>query len=424
LEALDLLLPALPTANRTQYGHEGFHDAYRFLAVRDSFRDSTWELKYLTALTQLLSRMYFRRSWIVQEFLLARKLTILAGRPRFTIENLWDIFCMPITKELRATVDNVSAFRTLIPLNRWPPLGKQQLRFLRVMSICAREFEAAFHGDTLYSAIGMLEDLHYRPNFEQSTKHDFTRFAATVARDFGSLDSLGFCAAILDALIKDTTAEAQEFLSWVPSWTSLPLSTSWRLVAGGSRQWLHNKAWNASVDRKHTRVQSHDPASTYKLYVRGKIVDYIDTISSTIIGDRDWDVDNTFLETVVTQLEQDLSNCCRSWTLLDFIDFINEPSHGGNEIKSWDTAEAVLSSGTRLGVQQDYNHHSANDGLTIRLQVGRERRFAVTESGQLCLIPFVDSLAKSATGRRRAIVILHGCIVPLVLNRVNEERQE
>ena len=217
LEALDLLLPTLPTANRTQYGHEDFHDAYRFLAVRDSFRNSTWEPKYLTALTQVLSRMYFRRSWIVQEFLLARKLTILAGRTRFTIENLWDIFCMPITKELRATVDNVSAFRTLIPLNRWPPTGKQPLRFLRVMSICAREFEAAFHGDTLYSGIGMLEGLHFRPDFQQSTKHNLTRFAAALARDFGSLDFLGLCAAKLDTLIKDKTAEAQDFASWVPS---------------------------------------------------------------------------------------------------------------------------------------------------------------------------------------------------------------
>lgn len=423
LEALDLLLPTLPNADRTQHGQESFHDAYRFLSVRGTFRDSTWDSKYLAALTQIISRMYFRRSWIVQEFLLARKLTILAGRTRFTLENLWDVFCMPITKELRANVDNVSAFRTLIPLSRWPPTGKQPLRFLRIMSICAREFEATFHGDTLYSAIGMLESLNFRPDYEQSTKHNFTRFAATVAQDFGSLDFLGLCAAKLDTLIKDTTAEAQGFPSWVPSWTPLPLSTPWRLVAGGSHQWLHDVAWNASADRKHTCLQP-GTASTYHLHVRGRIVDYIDTISSTIIGGRDWDVDTKFLETVVAQLQQDLPSCCASWTPLDLINFINEPSYGGNEVKEWDTAEAVLGSKPRYSTQEDCKYHSANDGLAVRLQVGRGRRFAVTERGRLCLVPFVDSQAKSETARGSPIVILHGCIVPLVLNCVNEERQE
>ena len=182
--------------------------------------------------------------------------------------------------------------------------------------------------------------------------------------------------------------------------------------------------WHGMPPPTGSSVQPHDPASTYKLRVRGKIVDYIDTISSTIIGDRDWDDDNTFLETVVTQLQQDLPNCCGSWTPIDLIDFINEPSHGGNGIKSWDTAEAVLSSGPRFGIRKDYNHHSANDGLAIRLQVGRGRRFAVTESGQLCLVPFVDSLTKSETRRGSAIVILHGCIVPLIMNCVYEECRE
>ena len=243
----------------------------------------------------------------------------------------------------------------------------------------------------------MLEGLQFRPDFEQSTKHSFTRFAATVAQDFGSLDFLGLCAAKLDTLIEDTTAEAQGFPSWVPSWTPLPLSTPWRLVAGGSHQWLHDVAWNASADREHTSVQPHDPASTYKLRVRGKIIDYIDTISPTIIGGRDWDVDNTFLETVITQLQQDLPRCCGTWTLINLIDFISEPSHGGNEIKSWDTAEAVLGSEPRYGSREDHNYHSANDGLAIRLQVGRGWRFSAIESGQLCLVPFVDSLAKSET---------------------------
>lgn len=157
----------------------------------------------------------------------------------------------------------------------------------------------------------MLEGLNFRSDYEQSTRHNFTRFAATMARDFGFLGFLGLCAAKLDILIKDTTAEVQGFPSWVPSCRPVPLSTPWRLVAGGSHQWLHDVAWNAYADMGHTYLQA-DTASAYQLHVCGRIVDHIDTISSTIIGGRDWDIDIEFLETVVTQLQQDLPSCCAS----------------------------------------------------------------------------------------------------------------
>lgn len=48
----------------------------------------------------------------------------------------------------------------------------------------------------------------------------------------------------------------------------------------------------------------------------------------------------------------------------------------------------------------------------------------MTESGRLILVPFVDSRAKSETTRGSMIAILHGCIVPLVLECEDEERRE
>jgi hypothetical protein len=122
----------------------------------------------------------------------------------------------------------------------------------------------------------------------------------------------------------------------------------------------------------YTRLQPNDPASTYQLHISGKTVDYIDTLSSTIIGRRDWNVDNTLLETTVTQLKQDLPTYCESLTPIDLIiNFINEPSHGDNKTKSWDTAEAALGSEPRHGTRIDYNYHSTKHCLAIRLQVDR-----------------------------------------------------
>ena len=424
LMALNALLPMLPNADRTQHGSDDFHDAYRFLAVTGTFRNSTWDIKFQHALGKFFSRIYFRRSWIVQEFLLGRDLIILTGNTRFTVEELGDMYCAPVTREMKTMIDNWTAYQTLVRLKRWPHSGTQPLRFFRIMATCAREFEASFYGDTLYSRIGMFRGLDFRPDYTQSTKHNFTRFAATVARDFGSLDFLGLCAAKLDSLIKDTPEEVQNFPSWVPSWTALPLSTPWRLVVGGTHQWTGDVLWNACAGQKHTCLQPMDPVSTSQLHVRGRVIDYIDTMSSAIIGAKDFDADTTYLDSLLIQLRQELPSCCGSWTPIDLVEFLHGPSFGGNEVKPFETAEAVLGPEPRYATQEDWNNHGRNYALALRLAVGRGRRFALTEGGRLSLVPFVGSRVKSESMRGSTIAILHGCIVPLVLDCVDEERHE
>lgn len=424
LSALNELLPSLPDANRIQHDSEDFHDAYRYLAVTGTFKNSTWDSRYQKAVGKFCSRLYFRRSWIVQEFLLARSLIILAGNTRFTVEELGDLYCVPVTEETRNTVDNWSSYRTLLPLKRWPHSGTQPLRFLRMMTTCAREFEASFYGDGLYSMTGMLEGLDFTPDYTQSTKHNFTRFATTIARDFGSLDFLGLCAAKLDTLIKDTPEEVQGFPSWVPSWTALPLETPWRLVVGGSNHYIGDISWNACAGRKHTSPQPQDPLTTSQLHVRGQIIDYVETISSTIIGAKHFDADTTYLDDLVTQLRQDLPSCCGAWTPVDLVDFLNGPILHGNEAQAFDAAEAILGSKPRFNTREELNTNSRNDALALRLVIGRGRRMAVTERGRLCLVPFVDSRARNGETRGSLIVVLHGCIVPLVLNCEDEERRE
>ena len=424
LTALNALLPTLPDADRTQYGSENFHDAYRFLAVTKTFRGSMWAPRFYDAMGRFWARFYFRRSWIVQEYLLAHELVILTGNTRFTVEELQDMCCVPVTKEMRALMGDSIAYHTLMKLKRWPHSGAQPLRFLRTMASCSREFEATNYGDNLYSMTGMLEGLHFRPDYTQSTKHNFTRFIASVAQHFGSLDFLGLCSAKVDALIKHTPDEVQEFPSWVPSWTPTPLCTPWRISVGGSQEWMDDIVWDACAGRKHTSPQSSDPTSTFKLHVRGKIVDHIDTISSCITGSRDFDIDTAFLNHIVAQLQHDLPSCCGSWTPIDLINFLNGTRSGGNEIKPWDKAEAILGPEPRCETRESGDHYGDNDALALRLTMGRGRRFAVTETGILCLVPFVDARAKSEDQRGSPIVILHGCIVPLVLECIDEQHQE
>lgn len=424
LDALNKLLPTLPDANRTQHDSENFHDAYRYLAVAGTFKNSTWELRFQLAIGRFCSRLYFRRSWIVQEFLLGRNIVILAGNTRFTVEDLGDMYCVPVAEDTGNAAENRLSYRTLIALKRWPHSGAQPLRFLRVMVTCAREFEASHYGDALYSMTGMLEGLNFRPDYTRSTQCNFTRFAATVAQDFGSLDFLGLCAAKLDTLIKDTPKEVLGFPSWVPSWTSLPLETPWRLVVGGADHYMGDISWNACAGRKHTYVQPLDPVSTSRLHVRGRVIDRIETISQTIIGARHFDADTSYIDELVTQLRQDLPSCCSQWTPVDLVDFLNGPALQGNEVQKFDAPEAILGSRPRFSTREDLNAQDANNALALRLVIGRGRRLAVTEQGRLCLVPFVDSRAKSEDSRGSLVVIMHGCTVPLVLNCEDEEQRE
>jgi hypothetical protein len=56
--------------------------------------------------------------------------------------------------------------------------------------------------------------------------------------------------------------------------------------------------------------------------------------------------------------------------------------------------------------------------------MGRGRRFVRTEKGNIGLVPAVASQPRLEEKRGSAIVILHGSIVPLVLESVDEAKGE
>jgi len=70
------------------------------------------------------------------------------------------------------------------------------------------------------------------------------------------------------------------------------------------------------------------------------------------------------------------------------------------------------------------NESSPNQMLGLVIAMGRGRRLAITESGRLSLVPAFGSQAISGAEKGSPFVILHGCIVPLVLDRVDEKLQD
>ncbi|KAF2627803.1 heterokaryon incompatibility protein [Macroventuria anomochaeta] len=418
--ALNGLLTVVPNAERMQVDKKNYHDAYRFLAIKESFMNGSWGPRFTTAITDFWSRMYFTRGWVVQEYLLARELIILTGNIWFSVQDLEDMFCVPPNTE------NSGSYRQLIQLKRWKYNGEEPLGFFRKMSTCAQEFTTKVPADRLYSMTGLLEDIKFVPNYDETTKQNFTRFAATVAQKFGSLDFVGLCAATVDLKIPDTLEEFKHFPSWVPSWSEYPLFTPYRLVVGGTNTAMNDILWNAAAGRKHIQEQPLIYTTLYQLHVRGKIVDWIDVISSrTMIGkERDhFNTDATYLDGLIETLKEDLS-CCSAWEPVDLVHFLNGATHNGREIESYNSAQKILKPETRNTTIQPVNEHGANDRLALILMIGRGRRMATTENGKLALVPFIESRAKSETRHGSPIVILHGCSVPLVLECVDKTRNE
>ncbi|KAF1840027.1 uncharacterized protein K460DRAFT_372000 [Cucurbitaria berberidis CBS 394.84] len=295
----------------------------------------------------------------------------------------------------------------------------QPLRFLRLMVNVAQEFATQELGDRLYGFLGLIDGLDFVPDYKTTVKENFTRFAATIARQYGSVDFLSLWSANLDDMLKDTPKELLGLPSWVPSFSAIPLAAPFRLAVGAIRSVTTRTRWNTAAGRRHIYDMAFDAAHTGRLQVRGQIIDHIDTISSARIA-RFWDTDEEYLTSIVTQIKSDLSGF-EDWTQVELINFLNTVSYNGEAPR--ESAEQILGLAPG-GFPDEYKHlHKHAEALAISLNMGRGRRFMRTEKGRAGLAPFIGSVARGGNEEGSVIVILHGCIVPIVLRKVDESEQ-
>lgn len=415
LDSIELLLPTLEVSAKIIRGSPTYHADTRGLLLSSVFHDPGTDPRYTPAVQKFWERPWFTRGWICQEFLLARNVTCLASDSTFTLDELTDLLNVPMAAD-----STWVSYRCLMWLKLFPFDDPAPRNYLRMMSAIAGEFDTSKYVDRLFGCLGLMEGLDFTPDYNRSIVENFTEFAVTLARDFGSLDFLSLWSANLDHLVSDTPDEiiASNFPSWVPSFTPWPLSAPWRLATGGARQYRSDIAWDAAQGRKHVHIeQKEDAVTTGKLLVRGKIIDHIDTISSTKFA-RYWDVDEEYLINQVNQVKTDLP-ALESWTYKDLITFLNIASASGNEPRT--STEDLLKP---VGSDPLRNMSGRMESLGVCLSMGRGRRVMRTEKGHLGLAPAIGSKARTDGMCGSAIVVLHGCIVPVFLELVDEERNE
>ncbi|OAL55801.1 heterokaryon incompatibility protein [Pyrenochaeta sp. DS3sAY3a] len=421
LEAIDALIPTLKSANKITIGSPEYLPEWRLLVLRDTFSSPDTDPCWAAAIGKFWGRMWFRRGWIVQEFLLPSEILCLTGDVRFSLQDMVDLFNVPADDALAAATGGSLGYRILMQLKTDAFLDTPQpLRFLRVMASVAEEFETKELADRLYGFLGLIDGLDFVPDYETSVKANNTRFAATLARQYGSLDFLSMWSANLDMILKNTPEELRGLPSWVPSFSATPLTAPWRLAIAGARSWGSNVRWNAAAGRRHKHDQPEDAATTRRLYVRGKIIDHIDCLSSARIA-KFYDIDEAYLTSIVDQIKKDLAGFDH-WTQIELVDFLNTVSYNGNEPR--ETAAQILDIAPSILTDEHRPFLKHVQSLAICLTMARGRKIMTTEMGRKGLAPYIDSVARQEEEKGSAIVVLHGCIVPIVLQRVDESGED
>jgi hypothetical protein len=414
LHTIEELIPTLKIAGRIMRGTDSYDPNIRDLFLRNTFVDPATDPMFATAIRAFWQRPYFRRVWICQEFILATEILCLTGDLSFTFQDLVDFSTIPTTN-LDGNEVSVS-FRFLISTKLRPYTDPAPLRFLRLMVAMSSEFESRDIVDQLFGCLGMMDGLNFLPDYKLSEKQNFTRFAATLASEYGSLEFLSLWAWNIDPLVTNTPEVLLGFPSWVPSWSATPLFTPCRLATGGPKQNRYEIFWNAAAGRKHVHDQVEDAVTTERLHVRGKIIDRIDVVSSIRFNKYLADVDDAYIVSLVNQIKIDMPDLS-NWTLVDVVRFFSTvTANGGVPDRS---AEDLLST-SQQGENSFRNTSGWREGLGIALAMGRGRRFVRTEKGRLGLAPAVGSQARSGQKKGSAIVVLHGCTVPVVLDNVDE----
>lgn len=206
----------------------------------------------------------------------------------------------------------------------------------------------------------------------------------------------------------------------MPSFSATPLTAPWRLAVGTARSWATTVKWNAAAGRPHIYDATLDAAHTGRLQVRGQVIDHIDSMSSARIAQY-WDVNGEYLNDIVTQIKSYLTGF-QDWTQVELINFLNTVSNNGNTPR--EPAEQLfgLAPGAFGDEAKHLNNH--NESLGICLAMGRGRRFMMTEKGRAGLAPLIGSRAREGDKSGSAIVVLHGCIVPIVLQQIDEKADE
>lgn len=410
-------------------GRAGFHPGRRALLVAGSWTHPGTDPVYAPACHRFLHRPWFSRGWVVQEVLLSREVSFVAGGLVMGMQDLSDMKTVPrdaMPDELRDGTEG--CYHLLVTLKLFTPAEEQPLAFLKLMSQVSGEFGTFLLRDQLFAYLGLsgVPAHLYGPDYGCPVRDAFARFAVSLADGLGSLDFLSMCSTWQDDRLPDTPDELRGLPTWVPSWSALPLIAPYRLVPGGVRVLNHELAWDAAGGSRHVGVRGADAPGTGRLLVQAKIVDRIAAVSDAMChkccGQSKDPVRDEHLDDLAGSVKDGLGEGfprLDAWDRTQLVSFLNAVSWNGVEPDK--TAEEILQ---RRPLQlaarppEDWPLPVESQALDLCLDMARHRRFMRSARGRLGLVPKLGTILPSTEGEGPVIAVVRGCRVPLVLQAV------
>jgi hypothetical protein len=148
-------------------------------------------------------------------------------------------------------------------------------------------------------------------------------------------------------------------------------------------QYPYTISWNAAKGRNHVHDQLEDAVATERLHVRSKMIDRIDTMSSTKFTKYFDSVDEAYLCSLVDQIKTDVPSLDH-WTHVDLVRFLNQvTANGSDPERPMKELLGPATSQSRISTSRNMSH--VNEALSLALAMGQGRRFVRTEKADSVL---------------------------------------
>lgn len=268
----------------------------------------------------------------------------------------------------------------------------------QMISNTSGPFETTIDRDGLFSHLGLWKPPSFQPSYTVPLPVILIDFTRCIAKDTESLEFLTFNQVREGRARLFFRTAIEPLPSWVPPWLEasfhFPLGLAFRMLGDVG---LH---WSASRHYRHRYVES---GSSHLLCARGRIVDRAEFISRNEIIPMYRDcLESPSLRLQELAKEVSAYMGMENWSLTKLMRFLAEfcPTSVELDVSSEEAVKSLLM----------VQYSEAMDQMTFNVQ---RRKLMVDSNGRVGLVPRWCEVGD-------CIAIVHGCRVPLILSR-NEE---
>jgi hypothetical protein len=197
---------------------EGFDLMTDMLSVTDRGLPLPWSPEWVS-ISQLLSRQWFQRVWVIQEAVVASKATVLCG----DLEMDWlrfnralkSLALQPMGVVLSRAM-NSPGFQCLSAMRNFTkqPTVEEKLPLLMALFM-TRKFKATLAQDKIFALLSLLDnkpDVNVTVDYASEPAEVYYDFASKCIESSDCLDVLSFCGQSLEGSTLDLP-------TWVPDWS-------------------------------------------------------------------------------------------------------------------------------------------------------------------------------------------------------------